>query len=158
MCDRGQPPFAVAERDEAEGEQIAAGEHAAADATHQGAEVGMRMTEDGCVIVHASLHDHGCGTVTAFQMIVAEALGIGIDEDTAIRVDLPETTVPAGFSVVSNETVRYSAEIDGQQQIADLLAMTPHLFRASSEGKARVAALQALAVTVDVRVTRYRRN
>ena len=69
-----------------------------------------------------------------------------------------ETIVPAGFSVVSSETVRYSAEINGQQQIADLLAMTPHLFRASSEGKARVAALQTLAVTVDVRVTRYRRN
>lgn len=70
-------------------------------------------------------------------------------------IDIP---VPAGFSVVSSETVRYSAEINGQQQIADLLAMTPHLFRATSEGKARVAALQGLSVTVDVRLTRYRKN
>lgn len=68
-----------------------------------------------------------------------------------------DAVVPAGFSMVSSETVRYPAEIVGQQQIADLLAMTPHLFRASSEGKARVAALQSLAVTVDVRLTRYRR-
>ncbi len=68
------------------------------------------------------------------------------------------TAVPAGYSVVSSETVRYSVEIAGQQQIGDLLAMTPHLFRASSEGKARVAALHSLSVTVDVRLTRYRRN
>jgi len=69
-----------------------------------------------------------------------------------------ETAVPAGFSVVSSETVRYPAGIVGQQQIADLLAMTPHLFRASNEGKARVAALESLAVTVDVRLTRYRKR
>ena len=69
-----------------------------------------------------------------------------------------EATVPAGFSVVASETVRYPAEINGQQQIADLLAMTPHLFRASSEGKARVASLRSLSVTVDVRLMRYRKN
>ena len=69
-----------------------------------------------------------------------------------------ETPVPTGFSAVSNETVRYSVEINGQQQIADLLAMTPHLFRASSAGKARAAALRSLSVTVDVRLTRYLRN
>lgn len=69
-----------------------------------------------------------------------------------------ETRMPPGFSALSNETVRYPVEIDGQEQIADLLAMTPHLFRASSEGKARVAALQLLSVTVDVRLTRYLRD
>ena len=69
-----------------------------------------------------------------------------------------ETLVPAGFTGVSNETVRYSVEINGQQQIADLLAMTPHLFRASSAGKARAAALRSLSVTVDIRLTRYLRN
>jgi len=69
-----------------------------------------------------------------------------------------EAAVPPGFSLVASETVRYAAEIDGPQQIADLLAMTPHLFRASSEGKARVAALRSLRVTVDVRVMRYRKS
>lgn len=72
------------------------------------------------------------------------------------RVDeMPEAP---GFTRLSGEAVGYSAEIAGQEAIADLLAMTPHLFRASSEGKARVAALQSLAVTVDVRLTVYRRN
>jgi len=38
------------------------------------------------------------------------------------------------------------------------LAMTPHLYRAGSEGRARAAALQVLSVTVDVRLARYLRN
>ena len=69
-----------------------------------------------------------------------------------------EIPIPTGFAGLSNETVRYSVEISGQQQIADLLAMTPHLYRDSSEGRARVAALQSLPVTVDIRLTRYLRN
>ena len=44
------------------------------------------------------------------------------------------------------------------EQIADLLAMTPHLYRASAEGRAKAAALTALSVTVDVRLTRFGRN
>ncbi len=69
-----------------------------------------------------------------------------------------ETSVPTGFSLLSCETVHYRVEINGQAQVADLLAMTPHLFRASTEGKSRVAALQSLSVTVDVRLTRYIRD
>lgn len=69
-----------------------------------------------------------------------------------------EMLVPPGFSHVLSESVHYTVEIKGQEAIADLLAMTPHLFRASSEGKARVAALQSLSVTVDVRLTRYARD
>ncbi len=74
----------------------------------------------------------------------------------------PERTTaasaPTGFSGLSNETVRYMVEISGQQQIADLLAMTPHLYRATSEGRTRATALQSLSVTVDVRLTRYVRG
>ena len=69
-----------------------------------------------------------------------------------------EMPVPPGFSLLLSETVRYSTEINGQAAIADLLAMTPHLFRTSSEGRAKVAALQSLSVSVDVRLVRYRRN
>lgn len=41
--------------------------------------VEMRMTETGNVLVNASLHDHGCGTVQAFRMIVAEVLSLSPD-------------------------------------------------------------------------------
>ena len=58
---------------------------------------------------------------------------------------------------LSTETVRFPLAIDGAEQIADLLAMTPHLYRASAEGRARAAALVSLALTVDVRLTRFGR-
>lgn len=74
----------------------------------------------------------------------------------------PERTgdapVPKGFTCLSTDTVRYPLELNGAQQIADLLSMTPHLYRASAEGRARAAALTALTVSVDVRLTRFVRD
>lgn len=64
----------------------------------------------------------------------------------------------SGFTLADSETLRYRLELAGAAQIADLLAMTPHLYRASAEGRARAAALTALTLTVDVRLTRYRRE
>jgi len=40
------------------------------------AAVEMRMAEDGSVTASATLHDHGCGAITAIKMIIAEALEI----------------------------------------------------------------------------------
>lgn len=68
-----------------------------------------------------------------------------------------EAPIPAGFILLSTETVRYPLALAGAEQIADLLAMTPHLYRASAEGRAAAAALTALTVTVDVRLTRLGR-
>ena len=45
-----------------------------------------------------------------------------------------------------------------RQQIADLLAMTPHLHRASAEGRAKAAALTALSLSVEVRLTCFERD
>lgn len=68
-----------------------------------------------------------------------------------------ETPTPPGFAALSAETVRFRLDLKGSEQIADLLAMTPHLYRASAEGRAKAAALTALSVTVDVRLTCFRR-
>ena len=68
------------------------------------------------------------------------------------------TPAPEGFTFESAATVRYPLDLVGQTQIADLLAMTPHLYRATAEGRARAAALTALTVTVDVRFSCLRRN
>lgn len=65
--------------------------------------------------------------------------------------------IPDGFTDLRSDTLRYPLELDSAEQIADLLMMTPHLYRASAEGRARAAALTTLAVTVDVRLTRLRR-
>ncbi|PKO38303.1 MAG: rRNA (guanine-N1)-methyltransferase [Betaproteobacteria bacterium HGW-Betaproteobacteria-6] len=76
----------------------------------------------------------------------------------ALKPERPaESPVPAGFGLLSTETVRFPLAIEGAEQIADLLAMTPHLYRASAEGRARAAALTALTVTVDVRLSRFGR-
>ncbi|ATE61620.1 putative RNA methyltransferase [Thauera sinica] len=64
---------------------------------------------------------------------------------------------PAGFVRLDGEAVRSPLQLAGQAQIADLLAMTPHLYRATAEGRARAAALDSLAVTVDVRLAGFER-
>ncbi|MBF59637.1 methyltransferase domain-containing protein [Halomonas sp. FeN2] len=66
-----------------------------------------------------------------------------------------EIEVLEGFTHHSSERVSYSLALNGSDEIADLLAMTPHLYRASAEGRARAAALEMLSVTVDVRLVIY---
>ena len=66
-------------------------------------------------------------------------------------------TSPPGFEHLSTERVAAEARLEGQAAIADLLAMTPHLHRASREGRERLAALSSLTVTIDVSLMRYRR-
>ena len=65
---------------------------------------------------------------------------------------------PAGFSQCAAETLRYNIELTSAAQIADLLTMTPHLYRATPEGRARAAALTELSLTVDVRLVAWERN
>lgn len=68
-----------------------------------------------------------------------------------------EALAPADFVHQSSATVRYPISLSGKEQIADLLAMTPHLYRASAEGRAKAAALTALNLTVDVRLNCFNR-
>ncbi len=64
---------------------------------------------------------------------------------------------PPGFAHLGTDTLRFPIHVDGAAPIADLLAMTPHLYRATAEGRARAAALTALTMSVDVRLARYQR-
>lgn len=68
-----------------------------------------------------------------------------------------ETEALEGFTHHSSERVSYSLALNGSDEIADLLAMTPHLYRANAEGRARAAALEMLSVTVDARILIYTR-
>jgi 23S rRNA (guanine745-N1)-methyltransferase len=71
----------------------------------------------------------------------------------------PEATAkllaPPGFASLASENLGYSLDLAGQETIADLLAMTPHLYRASAERRALAAELTTLSLTVDVRLTRF---
>jgi len=60
---------------------------------------------------------------------------------------------PAGYSRLPTQTLRFSIELTSAEQIADLLAMTPHLYRASAAGRAQAAALTALSLSVEARLT-----
>lgn len=72
----------------------------------------------------------------------------------------PRTTeppAPAGFSTLPGDSLRYPLALNGPESIADLLAMTPHLYRANVAGRTRAAALRHLTLTIDVRLTRWMR-
>ncbi len=65
---------------------------------------------------------------------------------------------PPGFSLRASSSLRYEISLDNPAAIADLLTMTPHLYKASSEGKTRAAALERLTLTVDVRLSTFLRQ
>lgn len=70
------------------------------------------------------------------------------------EIDKPNASeAPPGFQTIGRQTINFSLALVGEGTIADLLAMTPHFYRAKAEGLARAAALGELEVTVDVRLT-----
>lgn len=60
------------------------------------ADVEMRMCEDGSVQVEVSIHDHGCGTGMAFQMIIAEVLELPVDMVRLKEADTAHTPFDFG--------------------------------------------------------------
>ena len=77
----------------------------------------------------------------------------------ALKAERPVATqTPDDFTVAGSRALRYQIELDDAALIADLLTMTPHLYRASPEGRARAAALTRLALTVDVRLSCFKRT
>ncbi|HBQ40845.1 MAG TPA: hypothetical protein DD808_09790 [Halieaceae bacterium] len=66
--------------------------------------------------------------------------------------------IPEGFFLQAEEAVQFDMELEGGEAIADLLAMTPHMHRASPEGRAAALALTALRLCVDVHLLRLVRE
>lgn len=69
----------------------------------------------------------------------------------------PNDQAPPGFSSLQRESLSCRIELDSQEQIADLLVMTPHFYRASPSGREKAAQLSRLALTVDVRLQVWQR-
>lgn len=61
-----------------------------------------------------------------------------------------EKALAAGFTQGDASTLQFTTAPLGQSHIHPLLGMTPHLFRASHEGKERAAQLHDFPITVDV--------
>jgi 23S rRNA (guanine745-N1)-methyltransferase len=66
--------------------------------------------------------------------------------------------VPEGFKHLASEQVRYSISLEGTESIGDLLTMTPHLYRASAQGREKAAALEQLTLTIDAQLTVWERG
>jgi 23S rRNA (guanine745-N1)-methyltransferase len=58
--------------------------------------------------------------------------------------------VPEGFRLFATEQISDNFELTSPEQIVDLTAMTPHLYRASAEGREQIAQLKMLSLTLDV--------
>lgn len=55
-----------------------------------------------------------------------------------------------GFALAQTSELRFQTDTLHREQIADLLVMTPHLYRATREGKEAAAKLESIQLTVDV--------
>lgn len=76
-----------------------------------------------------------------------------------LRAPRPDQkAMPEGFTNLDTSVIRYTLALPDKGSIADLLAMTPHLYRANADGLARAAELESLTVTVDVILRRIRKN
>jgi 23S rRNA (guanine745-N1)-methyltransferase len=64
---------------------------------------------------------------------------------------------PDGFFFESIESVQVPLNLTSSQSIADLLTMTPHLYKASAEGREKAAQLKTLCTRIDVQLICYRR-
>lgn len=71
---------------------------------------------------------------------------------------IADNSVPAGFSLAGAETLTFTIKLTQADQVADLLAMTPHLYRASAEGREKARKLTSLSLTVDIRFTCLQRD
>ena len=71
----------------------------------------------------------------------------------SIKAAAPAPETPDGFTLLEHRSVRYTINLSSQQQISQLLTMTPHLYRATAEGRSRAAALTDITLTVDVRIS-----
>lgn len=61
-----------------------------------------------------------------------------------------QEAISAGFVMLASQTLTFQTSPLSQSALKQLLGMTPHLFRASAEGKARAEQLDQFPVTVDV--------
>ena len=59
-------------------------------------------------------------------------------------------TEKTGFSLVNSEVLQFKVTLNNNQQINNLLIMTPHFYRASKAGRVVACNLQQLDLTVDV--------
>lgn len=56
----------------------------------------------------------------------------------------------ADYSLIDTQTLEFEIQLNSNQKILDLLSMTPHLFRANTEGKSIIENMDSLSLTTDI--------
>lgn len=69
----------------------------------------------------------------------------------------PRETSLTGFELLQNREIHYTAALEESAHIESLFAMTPYAYRTSSQGKARLAALQTLTTELHFHLLIYRK-
>ena len=96
--------------------------------------VEARMCDDGTVQVDVSIHDHGCGTVTAFKMILAEVLEIPPELIRMKEADTAHTPYDYGcFSSRSTFVVGRAVQCCGENLKKEILASAAQMLDAPVE-------------------------
>lgn len=73
------------------------------------------------------------------------------DQITKVEFD-PVTNMGDDFELIDHQQVTYQNTLSSQQQIQDLLLMTPHNWRTKAENKESLSALEELTVTIDAQI------
>nr|WP_264194056.1 methyltransferase domain-containing protein [Marinomonas algarum] len=63
-----------------------------------------------------------------------------------------------GFELIKEHTQRFTFCLSSQASIQDLLSMTPHIHKASYEGREAVKQLDSIVLTADVKLRWYRKQ
>ena len=93
-----------------------------------------------------------------FQVLAAEDHLLGLKSIIYPELKFKEkNTVPEvpGFRLVKSVPIRFTFTVEGEQ-VQNLLGMTPHVFRITKEGAARLAATQKLTDTASAVLNIYR--
>jgi len=69
-----------------------------------------------------------------------------------------DTRILDGFEFCETSVVSGEITLNRPSEIHDLLTMTPHLYRANPEGKSHALALSCLTLTIDVRLSCWRKR
>ena len=73
------------------------------------------------------------------------------DQITKVEFD-PIKNMGDDFELIEQQQVNYQNTLSSQQQIQDLLLMTPHNWRTKAENKETLSALEELTVTIDAQI------
>ena len=93
-----------------------------------------------------------------FQVLAAEDHLLGLKSIIYPELKFKEkNTVPQvpGFELVKSVPIRFTFTVEGEQ-VQNLLGMTPHVFRITKEGAARLAATEKLTDTASAVLNVYR--